>query len=134
MIINNILPLLFSLVIYTESSVVIDIYFIFINEYRWKVHWGKNEFNGTYDYEVDAASISALTMQYSEIGQYNVTVYCENGLGNDQIVIVTTILGPIVKTVFADPADPITVVKTNDDQHVAVQVEGKIHVFFYEKY
>ena len=71
-----------------------------------------------------------MTTQYSVIGEYNVTVYCENGLGNDQIVIKATILGPIVEAVFADPVDPITVVKTNDDQHVAVQVEGLLMSLF----
>ena len=92
---------------------------------RYYVHWGKNDFNGTYDVAIDnSATISSLTTTYDAVGDYNVTIVAENALSIEEILLPLTIRGVVTSFDFFDPLDAIPVVVTNTLQQVDVMAAG----------
>lgn len=93
--------------------------------FSYYVHWGKNEFNGTYDVIINnTATISSLTTTYDSIGHYDVTISAENPLSYQEILLQLTIRGVINSFDFFNPLDAIPVVVTNTLQQVDVMADG----------
>ena len=65
------------------------------------------------------------------IGEYTIMIQCDNTISSANTTVNITILGTINEVKFADPNDPIHVVKTNDNQIVNVVTDGKLDSYLF---